>query len=52
VSPSNPTFVYTPDWVRDAIFYQIFPDRFARSTRLTKPQSFLAGAGTLRTVNR
>ena len=22
----------TPDWVRDAIFYQIFPDRFARST--------------------
>src|SRR5262244_2848718 len=27
-----------PDWVRDAIFYQIFPDRFARSPRLTKPQ--------------
>src|SRR5215216_3647629 len=23
----------TPDWVQDAIFYQIFPDRFARSTR-------------------
>jgi cyclomaltodextrinase len=23
----------TPDWVRDAIFYQIFPDRFARSER-------------------
>jgi len=23
----------TPDWVKDAIFYQIFPDRFARSTR-------------------
>ena len=22
--------VVTPDWVRDAIFYQIFPDRFAR----------------------
>src|SRR6266545_4083538 len=22
----------TPDWVQDAIFYQIFPDRFARST--------------------
>ncbi len=21
----------TPDWVRDAVFYQIFPDRFARS---------------------
>jgi cyclomaltodextrinase / maltogenic alpha-amylase / neopullulanase len=27
----------TPDWVRDAIFYQIFPDRFARSARLPKP---------------
>ena len=23
----------TPDWVQDAIFYQIFPDRFARSDR-------------------
>ena len=22
--------VVTPDWVKDAIFYQIFPDRFAR----------------------
>ncbi|WP_435022364.1 glycoside hydrolase family 13 protein [Tundrisphaera sp. TA3] len=28
----------TPDWVRDAIFYQIFPDRFARSLSLPKPQ--------------
>lgn len=27
----------TPDWVRDAIFYQIFPDRFARSAHLPKP---------------
>ncbi len=24
----------TPDWVQDAIFYQIFPDRFAKSGRL------------------
>jgi cyclomaltodextrinase / maltogenic alpha-amylase / neopullulanase len=24
----------TPDWVRDAVFYQIFPDRFARSSRM------------------
>jgi neopullulanase len=24
----------TPEWVQDAIFYQIFPDRFARSERL------------------
>ncbi|MBN1450273.1 MAG: glycoside hydrolase family 13 protein [Anaerolineales bacterium] len=23
-----------PDWVQDAVFYQIFPDRFARSKRL------------------
>ena len=22
-----------PDWVQDSVFYQIFPDRFARSTR-------------------
>jgi len=29
--------IYTPDWVRDAVFYQIFPDRFARSTRVAKP---------------
>ncbi len=25
--------IETPDWVRDAIFYQIFPDRFAKSER-------------------
>ena len=24
----------TPDWVQDAIFYQIFPDRFAKSSKL------------------
>jgi cyclomaltodextrinase / maltogenic alpha-amylase / neopullulanase len=23
--------IRTPDWVKDAVFYQIFPDRFARS---------------------
>ena len=27
----------TPAWVRDAVFYQIFPDRFARSDRVAKP---------------
>ena len=27
----------TPDWVRDAVFYQIFPDRFARSPAVSKP---------------
>ena len=29
--------IYTPDWVRDAVFYQIFPDRFAKSERVKKP---------------
>ena len=24
---------HTPDWVKNAVFYQIFPDRFARSAR-------------------
>jgi len=28
--------ITTPDWVKDAIFYQIFPDRFARSQRVPK----------------
>jgi neopullulanase len=27
----------TPAWVRDAVFYQIFPDRFARSGRVVPP---------------
>jgi cyclomaltodextrinase / maltogenic alpha-amylase / neopullulanase len=31
--------VDTPDWVRDAVFYQIFPDRFASSQRVPKPGS-------------
>ena len=31
--------VDTPDWVRDAAFYQIFPDRFAASDRVRKPGS-------------
>jgi neopullulanase len=29
--------VHTPEWVQDAVFYQIFPDRFARSRRVQKP---------------
>ena len=28
---------HTPDWVKNAIFYQIFPDRFAKSELLEKP---------------
>jgi len=27
----------TPAWVRDAVFYQVFPDRFAPSDRVPKP---------------
>lgn len=30
--------VHTPDWVKNAIFYQIFPDRFARSPRIRHPR--------------
>jgi cyclomaltodextrinase len=30
---------HTPDWVKDAVFYQIFPDRFARSDRVPKPNN-------------
>ncbi len=30
--PANP-----PAWVKDAVFYQIFPDRFARSLDVSKP---------------
>ncbi|MBX2818938.1 MAG: alpha-amylase, partial [Rhodothermaceae bacterium] len=29
--------IQTPEWVKHAVFYQIFPDRFARSERV-KPQ--------------
>ncbi len=31
------TQIDTPRWVQDAVFYQIFPDRFASSERLAKP---------------
>jgi len=27
----------TPEWVKDAVFYQIFPDRFATSPQVSKP---------------
>ncbi|NOZ71770.1 MAG: glycoside hydrolase family 13 protein, partial [Chloroflexi bacterium] len=30
--------VQTPEWVKHAIFYQIFPDRFARSPRIQHPR--------------
>ncbi len=31
--------ISTPDWVKDAIFYQIFPDRFAKSDLVQKPSN-------------
>ncbi len=31
--------VKTPDWVKDAVFYQIFPERFASSSELPKPSN-------------
>jgi neopullulanase len=34
--------IQTPDWVKDAIFYQIFPDRFARSDAVPKPANLEA----------
>jgi neopullulanase len=32
------TVPQTPEWVRDAVFYQIFPDRFARGQAVPKPK--------------
>lgn len=34
--------MHTPAWVRDAVFYQIFPDRFASSNRVDKPSNLEA----------
>ncbi|MBZ0284812.1 MAG: glycoside hydrolase family 13 protein [Anaerolineae bacterium] len=31
--------IKTPDWVKDAVFYQIFPDRFAKSDKVLKPKN-------------
>ncbi|KAB8142714.1 DUF3459 domain-containing protein [Chloroflexia bacterium SDU3-3] len=31
--------IHTPDWVKHAVFYQIFPDRFAMSERVPKPNN-------------
>jgi neopullulanase len=33
------TEIHTPEWVKDAVFYQIFPDRFARSDSVPKPSN-------------
>ena len=37
MSSQRPAGPRTPAWVRDAVFYQIFPDRFARSARIRQP---------------
>jgi cyclomaltodextrinase / maltogenic alpha-amylase / neopullulanase len=34
--------IITPDWIKDAVLYQIFPDRFAQSNRVTKPSNLEA----------
>lgn len=36
------TSVTTPEWVHNAIFYQIFPDRFAFSKQVVKPSNLEA----------
>lgn len=33
--------LFAPEWVRDAVFYQIFPDRFCRSPRYSAVGSFV-----------
>lgn len=38
-APMTPTLGCRPAWARDAVFYQIFPDRFARSERVAKPSN-------------
>ena len=35
--PMPTPFDQPPAWVKDAVFYQIFPDRFAKSDRVYKP---------------
>jgi cyclomaltodextrinase / maltogenic alpha-amylase / neopullulanase len=36
------TDMYTPEWAKHAVFYQIFPDRFAMSERVAKPRGLEA----------
>ncbi len=39
---ATPVLTSKPAWVKDAVFYQIFPDRFARSEREQKPPNVLS----------
>ncbi|MFD1175598.1 alpha-glycosidase [Paenibacillus puldeungensis] len=42
----NPIDVFTPpEWVKDAIFYQIFPERFANGDRSNDPEGVLPWGG-------
>jgi cyclomaltodextrinase len=44
-----PDNFHTPDWVKNAVFYQIFPDRFAKSDQVAKPnnlEDWLSGPTT------
>ncbi len=36
---ASPVEAKTPEWVKDAVFYQIFPDRFAYSQTVSKPSN-------------
>src|SRR5262245_16562382 len=38
IQESTRMSVQTPDWVKRAVFYHIFPDRFARSARTKHPR--------------
>ena len=39
MAPENPLCdIITPEWAKHAVFYQIFPDRFAQSPSVAKPQ--------------
>jgi cyclomaltodextrinase / maltogenic alpha-amylase / neopullulanase len=40
------TEIHTPDWVKHAVFYQIFPDRFAISAQVEKPTNLEPWAST------
>ncbi|SES90765.1 alpha-glycosidase [Paenibacillus sp. NFR01] len=48
----NPVDVFTPPaWVKDAVFYQIFPERFANGDHSLDPENVLPWGGTPRPDN-
>lgn len=42
----------TPAWVKQAVFYQIFPDRFARGAQMRHPAVSPLSRGAHRQRNR